>query len=162
MKWIAPKQQLTPEHYWVAGFLEGEGSFGVTGGLILQITVSQKQRQPLDRLQSTIGGNINRIYWQGRKYWRLTLCGNHKVEPWLILLRPLMSPRRQWQFDMALSKRVITDPRDRGGNRKKKTCPRGHPYDIHKIEKDGTPHRKCSICLRDASRRRYAAKKTGT
>src|SRR5262245_39184131 len=88
--------------HWTAGFLEGEGYFYTpvrfprTGGI--EITATQVQREPLERLQ---------LYWQGNIIWRdNSKYGRNKsaIFRWslsgssaaalMMMLYDLMSPKR--------------------------------------------------------------------
>jgi hypothetical protein len=83
---------------WVAGFLEGEGSFGYHSAT-LRITAGQKQREPLDRCMRLMGGTIQRIERPERDthihHWALM---GRKAVQWMMTLYVLMSPRRQAQI----------------------------------------------------------------
>ena len=100
----------TAELYWAAGFMEGEGSFGAyrsnTANCVLRTTVSQVQREPLERLQKMFGGNISvikrikerrnrqdifQLYWIGSKSAAI-----------MMTLFDLMSPKRKDQIETAL------------------------------------------------------------
>ena len=45
--------------YWAAGFLEGEGGFGMYGPKnAWSVQAAQVQKEPLERLKSLFGGSI--------------------------------------------------------------------------------------------------------
>ena len=104
---------MTPfELGWVAGFLEGEGSFGAhSKSFRVWVTAVQVQREPLERLRRyTHMGQLTapRIRSQDRfssqqpcSTWNL--YGQNAV---LLMkeLRDHMSPRRQVQIDRALTR----------------------------------------------------------
>lgn len=91
--------------YWVAGFLEGEGSFcfAPSKGRPL-LSAKQVQKQPLERLRLIIGGNLNlvnptvgsRPNTQPIWYWQLPSPGI------MMTLWPLMSSKRRGQIERAL------------------------------------------------------------
>lgn len=101
----ASKSPTVAELYWAAGFLEGEGTFPPRKKSRdgIQVACGQVQREPLERLQAMFGGNIRLsrrssprqdIYW----WW----VNGARARGVLLTLYGLMSPRRQWQFRMAL------------------------------------------------------------
>lgn len=100
-----PKAQVSPavkDLYWVAGFLEGEGTFGhnklPNGHYGVRVVVGQVQREPLDRLARLLGG---RIYWRGDRIHQWVVTGG-RARGVMLTLYPLMSPRRQTQIRAAL------------------------------------------------------------
>ena len=85
---------------WAAGFLEGEGSFFAQAGKWAQVSATQVQREPLDRLASFFGGRVwerksRRVSWQPTHWWRI--CGP-RARGVSMTVYPLMSPRRQGQI----------------------------------------------------------------
>lgn len=79
---------------WAAGFLDGEGHFGIgrggRGGRHLRVVLEAAQvatREPLDRLQRLFGGNVR----EGKSAWRWTLSGRDAVLTALLVLCPLLS-----------------------------------------------------------------------
>lgn len=92
---------------WVAGFLEGEGCFYLNGSgahRYCAISATQKQKDPLNRLQSLLGGNI---YQTTRGLWHWGLTKGIRAEEMMEILRPLMSPRRQEQIDLVLAGKSV-------------------------------------------------------
>ena len=43
--------------HWIAGFLEGEGTFGRCGGTII-VAASQVNKEPVDKLYNLLGGSV--------------------------------------------------------------------------------------------------------
>lgn len=85
---------------WVAGFMEGEGSF--MGGSSFSVSAGQKTREPLERLQSLLGGTITfdpKHHRSGMHRWGTS--GSRAVGIALTLY-PLMSARRRVQIENAL------------------------------------------------------------
>lgn len=93
---------LTPEHFWAAGFLEGEGCFTVTAGY-LRIVAGQNFREPLERLQRVAGGKIYQQKYRDFFTWQIG--AKAEVDDALQWIYPLMSQRRQDQIDAAIEKR---------------------------------------------------------
>ena len=93
---------------WVAGFLEGEGSFGVayhkkrspTHMKTSVASAAQKQRQPLDKLQSLVGGKVYGPRANGMHQWRATA---ERARGIMMTLFGLLSPRRKRQVQKVLS-----------------------------------------------------------
>ena len=119
---------------WIAGFLEGEGSFIWFGDSHYEISCSQVQREPLARLQEMCEGKIYACKPSGPRSqipYKWSLGGPRAIQ-WMMTLYPLMSPRRREQI-----KRVITNWRKLPGqghhDRTKKQCRRGHPFTIDNI-----------------------------
>lgn len=89
---------------WVAGIIEGEGSFAF--GTSLRIVVSQKDRWLLERLVNFYGG---RIYPQRKgKYtssWNWILTGP-RARGLGRLIKPYLSPRRQLQLQKVWTENI--------------------------------------------------------
>ena len=92
---------------WIAGFLEGEGSFGRCGSTI-SVSASQVQKYPLEVMSKLVGGNLN-TYQQildDKKtimvYHRWQVYGMRAVEVMLSIYH-LMSPKRKCQIEKTLS-----------------------------------------------------------
>jgi hypothetical protein len=95
---------------WITGFLEGEGSFIVQvqrsrRATLVRIVAAQVQRQPLDYLQSLVGGSIHlrptKHPWSLVHVWALT--GQRAVDL-MSLIYPHLSPKRQLQATKAMDK----------------------------------------------------------
>ena len=95
----------TADLAWIAGFLEGEGSFigSLSNGLITVCAV-QVNPEPLRKLSSIVGGHL---YWyvnnHGRGYWRWTLNGSYAVGL-AFTLYPWLSRRRRQQARTMIAK----------------------------------------------------------
>lgn len=102
--------------HWIAGFMEGEGSFmrkrsgratsKKSGDVFKAISVcaAQVQREPLERLQKWLGGHVrfrpSKIPTQSDCYsWGVFGARARGVA---MTLYPLMSPKRQGQIRVAL------------------------------------------------------------
>jgi hypothetical protein len=94
------------ELYWAAGFLEGEGCFTFTGPgrKTPQLTASQVERHPLDRLDRLFGGRIyvqrnSKVEGNIFNHWYLGVSMSVQA---MMTLYPLMSPKRQAQIERVL------------------------------------------------------------
>ena len=87
----------------MAGFIEGEGNFYSTPRKVAQyrLNASQKQREPLERLQTMFGGTIWEHKTGGYHQWS---HGGIKALEASLEIFPLLSPRRKSQFDKALAR----------------------------------------------------------
>jgi hypothetical protein len=128
---------------WVAGFIEGEGSFSFNKNAGTQLNVSQVQRAPLDWLQSMFPG---RCRLEPRKeprqaIWRWSLNGRHAIGL-MMALYPFMSPKRRAQIKRALDgwRAQPTAPRYWTA------CPRGHSNFRMGLARSGRPTRFCRDC----------------
>jgi hypothetical protein len=92
---------------WVAGFLEGEGSFGVysrrSGYRYLLLQVSSTDRDVLERLRSVVGhgsicGPVNQKHPRNRSTWspeyRYSTSSTTKLPVLLNAILPYMGERR--------------------------------------------------------------------
>src|SRR6478609_6611312 len=83
---------------WAAGFLEGEGSFLLTGRAGHQtsrVMAFQKQREPLNRLQRIFGGSVTKLRTRDIHTW--TVCGA-RARGVMMTLFLSFSPDRQSQI----------------------------------------------------------------
>ncbi len=141
------------ELYWIAGFFEGEGCFARCGGTIV-ITVSQVQREPLERLKNLLGGHLNKYSQKcikGNIYYRWQIYGI-KAEEIMKNIFPIMSPKRQAQITVCLNW-YASRP---GVNFKKsgrKFCRKGlHLWIPENIKIDACGGKYCKICKGDWQR----------
>lgn len=93
--------------HWIAGFTEGEGSFGFYGGTEC-VQVSQVDTEPLAKLKRLLGGSVNmkdepRGNRQQSFSWMATGARARGV---MLTLYPLLSLRRQEQIAKALRKGI--------------------------------------------------------
>ena len=133
--------------WWIAGFLEGEGSFIIRPNRPTAIVgTGQVQREPLERLRQYLGGWINpnrhKSTARAKPYWNWTLSGAQAAGLCMTIYR-LMSPRRQEQI-----RKVMAQWRQgRTHNLYKTKCIRGHAFDAENtyiIPSSGG--RACRIC----------------
>jgi len=98
---------------WIAGFLEGEGTFGryKTNGkhAYARVVCGSSDLDQIERLQTLLGG-VGTIHKtkvrEGREhhkpFWNWQLSAGKQAEGVMRLVYPHMSPRRQGQIDDAL------------------------------------------------------------
>ena len=141
---------------WLAGFLEGEGSFMMTRNgkksRMPRLTASQKQRWPLEKVLSIIRlGNVH--YIESIDMYFYNLYCNNAIQ-WMMTLYSLMSPRRQEQIRKVIElwKNSPGSVGNGSVNRNKTHCPKGHEYTKENtymcLKKNGKISRSCRICGR--------------
>ena len=81
---------------WAAGFYEGEGSCKRTGREGCQMHIGQKQRWPLERMQSLFGGHIGIGRHNNEVYYNWSASGT-RARGILMTFYSFLSPRRQAQ-----------------------------------------------------------------
>lgn len=137
---------------WAAGFMEGEGSFYavkvVNGRRAVghYVCATQKQAEPLERLQRLFGGKLHtRVKPEGTyTYWQL--CGPQAMGV-AMTLYTLMSPKRQEQISAMI---ISWRERDSGynANRAKTHCLRGHEFTEENTYIGKHGNRNCRACRR--------------
>ena len=80
--------------YWLAGFLEGEGSFSHQGRYT-RVTASQMQKEPLERVARLVGGRIHKYGEKRINEWGIY---SSRAIGLIMTLFSIMSPRRQEQM----------------------------------------------------------------
>lgn len=119
------------------------------------ISCVQVQKQPLERLQSLIGGNLKRK--PARKNsntqaaWVLTLSSS-EAPGWMMTLWTLMSPRRRQQIERALAfwKTIPASPYLR--KTALNTCIRGHKLTTDNVYMKPDGERCCRVCRVEQAR----------
>lgn len=131
---------------WVAGFIEGEGTFG-WAGYSPMIQAMQLQREPVERLKSLCGGNVCALKRPDRYstpegiYHRWHIYGD-KAIGLLKAIYPLLSPRRKEQ-----AKEVYTKWYRREQPKPERThCKRGHEWTEENIYVYTNAEHKKRIC----------------
>ena len=97
------------ELYWAAGFLEGEGWFGISAASPV-ISASQVQKEPLERLQKIFGGVISLRNNAGvrargtnsKDIWVWGVCGGKAIGV-MLTLWTLLSEKRRHSIEKAVS-----------------------------------------------------------
>ena len=148
------------ELYWAAGFIEGEGCFHYSRGLM--VTANQVQRQPLERIQKLFGGTIipvpkPRPGQRDQHCWRIQ---DGRAAGVMMTLWPLMSPWRQEQIQKRLDAWKAKPLASHLHMRVTGQCKRGHemtPENTGALK--GGRHRFCKICWRVAHAKAEAARR---
>jgi hypothetical protein len=95
---------LDTELAWSAGFLDGEGNYGMQTArrkdrkdqYSFRIQAAQVHREPLDRLRAALGGNVTGPYgpYGGNKqpYFQWNITGYAEAKEALFKLLPFHSP----------------------------------------------------------------------
>lgn len=97
-----PKASVHPtmrDLAWLAGFLEGEGSFGWG-----KVQANQTQREPLERIQKLVGGGIGTkrlSAWSKKPAWFWQASGA-RGRGIMLTIYSFMSPVRRAQIRTAL------------------------------------------------------------
>ena len=158
--------------FWIAGFLEGEGSFSLSGGgrgarrTTPVVSAAQVQKEPLLRIHSLIGGNVRHCKGRPKNggkasdYWRWS-CGVNRSVGIMLTLFPLMSPKRKEQIKKATSAWRATlgsgEP-----NNTKTNCPAGHSLSGKNAYVTPEGWRGCKVCRRSANRKWRARARRNT
>lgn len=137
---------------WLAGFLEGEGSFTFAAGTV-RVSAVQVQRWPLERCASIIGGRIRLItrkYRENSKPIHMWNLYSVNAAGLMMTLYSLLSPDRQLQIRNALRpwlklRRVALPYRTH--------CPHGHSYSGANLYRDPDGARRCRRCDKDSQQR---------
>lgn len=145
--------------HWIAGFLEGEGTFCRCGGTI-NVSVSQVQKEPLERLFNFLGGNIICVTPNNpnrKTYYKWDIFGE-TAEILIKTVFSLMSPKRKNKISEVLSWYASRPGRNfvKSG---RKTCRKGlHQWNDTNTFVDYRGKRTCRLCNRLAQER-YRVKK---
>lgn len=101
------------DHAWAAGFYEGEGC--IQAGKGISLTISQNEREPLDRFLAIFDcGTIYGPYTKNRKnpIFTYKVSGLDQVERIVSAMEPWLSERRKTQAASAIAhRRMMTRPR---------------------------------------------------
>lgn len=130
---------------WVAGFLEGEGSFMYHHSPT--VCASQVQREPLERLETYFGGNTilkrpnkDQANQQPCWYW---YAGSYHAIVIMELVYDLMSPKRKQQIDACFARWKTTKKyREQGAD----ACLIGHKLTPENTITERTGAVRCRIC----------------
>lgn len=151
------------EAAWVAGLLEGEGSFMVLsrhGGSVRapRISCGMSDIDVVERLHATVGAgtlvNVKpREAALGSKpmlAWSINRMS--EVRDLALRIRPFMGERRQAQIDDVLASIGDIEPREEG------VCLKGHRIEGANRANNGGKGT-CRTCLNERQRQQYAAKR---
>lgn len=140
------KQHNREELAWAAGFVDGEGHFGLhktkvrptdeRGYASLELTAAQCDRQVLDRLQAALGlGTIGGPYTKKKENWRQSYLfyvnGFDKTKCAIELLMPWLSPVKKEQAERAIADYYEFNDRPRMKMGPKPKTPTCHPNRRH-------------------------------
>lgn len=106
---------------WAAGFLDGEGHFGISlrgdGRANATVVATQVDPRPLLRLKEFFGGWLSdRIPDGYGGHYQWSIQGNNKVERLLLVVRPYLSIKgEQTDLMLALIELVRSEPKKRTG-----------------------------------------------
>jgi hypothetical protein len=147
----------------VAGFLEGEGSFGYNRGCF--VTAVQVQKEPLLWCQEVFGGTVKPQIQRaenGHDFWRWGLYGLTAVQA-MMTLYTLMSAERRAKISSAL-KAWMVHTRPTTWRALRTHCAQGHPYTERSVVKrpDRKPYRRCHECENTQARHRRATASVGS
>ena len=139
--------------YWVAGFLEGEGSFCRCGGTI-QVSASQVEKDPIDRLSKLFNGNVlyaerdHSINPTWSNYYRWCVYGEN-AELIMKAIFPIMSPKRKNKISELLSW-YASLPGKNFAKSGRKTCRSGrHSWVEENLGTKYNGGRFCRLCDRE-------------
>ena len=96
---------------WLAGLLEGEGSFLAVrrkrdGAVLPRISMTTTDRDIIDRVVALMGGSVSEIRRPNKKVaWGWAVGSFAHVEYWMTRLYPHMGARRRQQIDVVLNAR---------------------------------------------------------
>lgn len=144
--------------YWLAGFLEGEGYFGLRrGGKDLVIQVGGVDRDVIEKAQRIMGCRTikPRQLKSGKTFFHLTLCAQAEAAQLMEALLPLMGERRADVIRSALKARSTVPPAKKHWTH----CKNGHPLagPNLRIVTDGKyQKRRCRECGRLRQRKHRA------
>lgn len=127
---------------YAAGFYEGEGSCIAMKNDGCYITITQKDSEPLVKLQNLFGGKIS--LYNGYHYWRLF---GDECKAFIVLVFEHLSIRRKEQILKHEEYLYAVE-----------SCPNGHPYidGSYKVTEDsrGRIYRSCIECLEANTKRK--------
>lgn len=145
---------------WAAGFIEGEGTLAWNGREGQRkphhgtpaISVTQVQREPLDRLIRIFGGSEPRLYKNPgtcnsrQPAWQWRLYGPAAAGA-MMTLYAFMSPRRKERIRAAL--KMWREAPGRRRFTEQDSCKAGHDLTAPGARKGEGQKRRCAQCVRD-------------
>lgn len=132
--------------YWMAGFLEGEGSFSSHRG-VGRVSAPQKDIESLEKLKTLVSHGTLSQTKKGIHIW--SLSGTHAIGLCMTLFL-LMSNYRKEQ----IKKVLMAWKKGKVFNTYKIMCNRGHPLsgdNLTIIHRGNHQYRSCKICQRAAA-----------
>lgn len=153
---------LSRDICWLAGFLDGEGYFGIQGSTP-RIVAAQKDVWPLLKIKNLFGGKIYRHMGSGcekrgieaKPINTIHITGSRAIGLMMTIYSEL-SPRRQEKIESIISKWKMI-PRRGEANRKKTHCKNGHEFTLENtyLKKTGRECKACRIIYNE----RYLSRK---
>lgn len=149
---------------WLAGYLEGEGSFIYsvfdapvdgrrrTGRFTMYVAATSTDLDVLERVRALAGGRIGGPYDKGgprKPSWQWRLTRQREARALMIAAQPLMCERRAGQIQACLdayAAKGVTAPADRTH------CPQGHAYVPENTTILSNGWRQCRRCNTDKLR----------
>ena len=139
---------------WIAGFLEGEGSFGYAKSTPA-VSAVQVDREPIDLLYRLLGGGINtfsRKEVKGNIYYRWNAYGP-RAAGIMMTVYPLMTKRRQKRIREELA-RWMSKGRSETDRKTNFGC--GHNKEEHGVRINPTKktsYLRCRTCHNEIQRK---------
>jgi hypothetical protein len=142
----------TQELYWLAGIIEGEGTFSYPG--YCRIKVKMTDEDVVNRCQAVCEvGNVSGPHFDRhnptyKPSWQWSVSDNRDAAALMMTLLPLMGNRRADKIRECLAQWHADDHPGTGVlNRSKTECPRGHFYDEEntRIYKGKRNCRQCAV-----------------
>jgi hypothetical protein len=134
------------EYAWLAGLIEGEGTFGAHGKGAVRLAVGMTDEDTIRQAHAVSG--VGYVYFGPRRsprqdIWTWAVTKTADAIQLMAVIYPAMSARRQARIEELFERWMAAPPR--GGNRLKLGCPYNHgPYD--RVRSDG--RRGCVACSR--------------
>ena len=135
---------------WAAGFLEGEGYFGIRRAGC-EVSAAQVNKEPVERLKNLFGGWLNLRNKPSRATWKpswLWLTTGPRAVGIMMTLYCLLSVRRQQQTLKALNNWKVHAV----ATRYRTHCKNGHGFTVINTHIRRRGGRVCKICRRNAAR----------
>lgn len=117
----------TKDLYWIAGILEGEGSFTVAAKIKPRITLNMTDKDIVERVRNILDQNqvVHKYYPKGqigyKPIYNIDMTGP-KAAGWMLTLFSIMGKRRQTRIKDIFSNWLLIKPKD------KTRCKRGHTF----------------------------------
>ena len=148
--------------YWLAGIIEGEGSFMFTQDHYPRVKVKMTDEDIVRRCHAVAGvGTVSGPHQYGTRKpsWTWVVQKTSDAAGLMMTLYSLMGERRQAKILETLGLwRRMDYPRCGSNSSSKMECPEGHPYDEENTFKNNQGRRVCRTC-KQANGRKADAKR---
>lgn len=152
---IAPVDAREHRLAWVAGMIEGDGTFGWVGGKsgpYPHVTVQVNDEDTVDRLREWTGiGVVSSRVKAGHKVWAWRVSTQAGFRDLCSSIGPLLLERRAAAMQGVLA---LLDGHQEAERQRKRFCSRGHDKDVH----GRTARNGCKRCARFRDLSRTTAK----